>query len=230
MKKIPLIVWVILICLVFVHYFHTPEKPEIVTGEMRIDLDIGERQPDLVSLWGALVREQGFANESAALIQLNQFIDKDGTVQCTQVYYTGDVDGGQHYYVAYAYPSGNVLYKDQVLEFPLQGVHPLAIFREATLINFADLTWGECNLTLQTLKHEKERRYNETHGDLCVLSEGSLRPLKEAAFPDGACWYAIEIVPEVLQPEGSSTAGGVPNCLILFTEQDIALADTVVYA
>ena len=228
MKKIPLIVWVILICLVFVHYLYTPEKPEIVTGEMRIDP--GEYQPDLVNLWDALVREQGFANESARLIQLNQFVDKDGAVQCTQMYYTGDVDGERHVYEVYAYPSGNVLYKDQVLEFPLQGAHPLAIFREATLINFADLTRGECNLTLQTLKHEKERRYNETHGDLCVLSEGSLRPLKEAAFPGDASWYTIEITPEVPQPEGNATTDSVPNRLILFTEQDIALADTVIYA
>ena len=228
MKKIPLIVWIILICLVLVHYFYTPEKPEIVTGAMRIDL--GEHQPDLVNLWDALVREQGFANESAILIQLNQFIDKDGAVQCTRVYYTGDVDEGQHFYEVYAYPGGNALYKDQVLEFPLQGAHPLAIFREATLINFADLTRGECNLTLQTLKHEKERRYNETHGDLCVLSEGSLRPLKEAAFPGDASWYTIEITPEVPQPEGNATTDSVPNRLILFTEQDIALADTVIYA
>jgi len=228
MKKIPLIVWVILICLVFVHYFYTPEKPEIVTGEMRIDL--GERQPDLVNLWDALVHEQGFANESAILIQLNQFVDKDGAVQCTQMYYTGDVDGERHVYEVYAYPSGNVLYKDQVLEFPLQGAHPLAIFREATLINFADLTRGECNLTLQTLKHEKEQRYNETHGDLCVLSEGSLRPLKEAAFSQGTCWYTIEIVPEVVRSEGGPTTEGVPDRLILFTERDIALADTIAYA
>jgi hypothetical protein len=228
LKKIPVIVWVILICLVFVHYLYTPEKPEIVTGEMRIDP--GEYQPDLVNLWDALVRDQGFANESARLIQLNQFVDKDGAVQCTQMYYTGDVDGERHVYEVYAYPSGNVLYKDQVLEFPLQGAHPLAIFREATLINFADLTRGECNLTLQTLKHEKERRYNETHGDLCVLSEGSLRPLKEAAFPGDASWYTIEITPEVVRSEGNATAEGVSDRLILFTEQDIALADTVIYA
>lgn len=228
MKKIPLIVWVILICLVFVHYFYTPEMPEMATGEMRIDP--GERQPDLVNLWDALAREQGFASESAILIQLNQFVDKDGAVQCTQVYYTGDVDGEQHFYEVYAYPSGNVLYKDQILEFPLQGAHPLAIFREVTLIDFADLTRGECNITLQTLKHEIEKEYNETHDDLYVLSEGSLRPLKEAAFPDGTCWYTIEIVPEVPRPEGSSAAGGVPDCLILFTEQDIVLAETVVYA
>ncbi|MCK9277684.1 MAG: hypothetical protein M0P22_06315 [Methanoculleus sp.] len=122
MKKIPLIVWIILICLVLVHYFYTPEKPEIVTGAMRIDL--GEHQPDLVNLWDALVREQGFANESAILIQLNQFIDKAGVVQCTQMYYTGDVDGERHVYEVYAYPSGNILYKDQKLELPQQGVHP----------------------------------------------------------------------------------------------------------
>ena len=228
MKKIPLIVWIILICLVLVHYFYTPEMPVITTREMRIDP--GERQPDLVHLWDALVSEHGFANESAILIQLNQFVDKDGVVQCTQTYYTGDVDGEQHFYKVYVYPGGNVLYKDQVLEFPLQGAHPLAIFREATLIDFADLTRGDRNITLQTLKYEIKREYNETHGDLYILSEGSLRPLKEATFPDGACWYAIEIAPEVLQPEGSSAAGGVPDCLILFTEQDIALADTVVYA
>ena len=230
MKKIPLIVWVILICLVLVHYFYTPEKPEIVTGAMVIDLDPGECQPDLVHLWDALVREQGFANESAILIQLNQFVDKDGVVQCTLARYSGGVDGEQHFYETYAYPSGNVLYKDQILEFPLEGAHPLAVLREATLIDFADLTRGECNITLQTLKHEIEREYNETHGDLYVLSEGLLRPLKEAAFPDGACWYTIEIVTEVPRPEGSSVTGNIPDRLILFTEQDIALADTVVYA
>lgn len=230
MKKIPLIVWGILICLVLVHYFYTPEKPEIVTGETRNDLDPGERQPDLVHLWDALVHEQGFANESAILIQLNQFVDKDGVVQCTQVHYSGYGDGKQHIYEVYAYPSGNVLYKDQVLEFPLQGVHPLAIFREATQIDFAELARGECNITLKTLKHEVERKYNETHGDLYVLSQGSLRPLREAAFSHGICWYTIEITPEVPQPEGRSTTGGVPDRLIFFTEQDIALADTIVYA
>ena len=230
MKKIPLIVWIILICLVLVHYFYTPDMPKIATGAMVIDLDPEERQPDLVHLWDVLVREQGFANESAVLIQLNQFVDKDGTVQCTQVYYTGDVNGERHFYTVYAYPSGNVLYKDQIFEFPLQGAHPLAIFREATLIDFADLTQGECNITLQTLRHEIRKEYNETHRDLYVLSEGSFRPLNEAAFPNGTCWYTIEIVPEVPRLEGSSAVGGVPDRLILFTEQDIALAETVFYA
>jgi hypothetical protein len=228
MKKIPLIVWIILICLVFVHYFYTPEMPEIATGEMRIDP--GERQPDLVDLWDALVREQGFANESAVLIQLNQFIDKDGAVQCTQIHYSGYVDGEQHIYEVYTYPDGNVLYKDQKLKFPLQGVHPLAILREVTRIDLADLTRGECNITLKTFRNEVETTYNETHGDLCVLSDSSFRPLKEATFSHGTCWYTIEITPEVAQPEANSTTGIVPDRLILFTEQDIALADTVVYA
>lgn len=230
MKKIPLIIWIILISLVFVHYLYTPEMPEIATGETKINLDPEKCQPDLGDLWDALVREQGFVNESAVLVQLNQFIDKDGTVQCTQARYSGDVNGVQHFYEVYAYPSGNILYKDQILELPLQGAHPLAIFREATQIDFAGLTRGECNITLKTFKHETERGYNETHGDLYALSEGSLRPLKEAAFPDGTCWYTIEIFPEVPRPEGSSTMESVPDCFILFTEQDIALAETVIYA
>lgn len=230
MKKIPLIVWVILICLVFVHYFYTPEMPEIVTGGMGIDLDPGKRQPDLVILWDALVREQGFANESAILIQLNQFIDKDGEVQYTQVDFTGDVNGEQHAYEVYVYPGGNVFYKDQKYELPLQGMHPLAILREVALIDYANLTHGECNITLQTFKHETERGYNETHGDLCVLSNGSFHPLREAVFSRGTCWYTIEIVPEVMQPDGNTITRGLPDHLIIFTKRDIALADIAIYA
>ena len=85
-------------------------------------------------------------------------------------------------------------------------------------------------MTLKTFRNEAEMVYNETHGDLRVLSDGSFRPLKEAAFSHGTCWYTIEIVPEVPQPEGNATTDSVPNRLILFTEQDIALADTVIYA
>jgi hypothetical protein len=48
--------------------------------------------------------------------------------------------------------------------------------------------------------------------------------------PDGACGYTIEITPEVPQPEGNATAEGVSDRLIFFTKQDIALADTVIYA
>ena len=228
MKKIPLIVWVILICLVFVHYFYTPEKPEIVTGEMRIDPR--EYQPDLVNLWDALVREQGFANESARLIQLNQFVDKDGAVQCTLARYSGDVNGVQRFYEVYAYPSGNVLYKDQKFELPLQGVHPLALLREVNRIDFVDLTRGECNITLRTFKYDIEWKYNETHGDLYILSDGSFRPLKEAVFSGDTFWYTIEITPEVVRSEGGPTTEGVPDRLILFTERDIALADTIAYA
>ena len=230
MKKIPLIVWIILICLVFVHYFYTPEMPEIATGAMVIDLDPEEHQPDLVHLWDALVREQGFANESAVLIQLNQFIDKDGEVQCTQVDYTVDVNGGQHAYEVYVYPGGNVFYKDQKYEVPLQGVHPLAILREVTLIDYANLTHGECNITLKTFRNTGEMTYNKTHGDLCVLSNGSFHPLREAVFSHDTCWYAIKIVPEAVGPDGNMTTGDLSDRLIIFTEQDIALADTVIYA
>ncbi|KAF5039247.1 hypothetical protein DSECCO2_545970 [anaerobic digester metagenome] len=229
MKKIPLVVWGILICLVFVHYFYTPEQPENATGEMKIDLDPGERQPDLVNLWDALVRGQAFSNESAVLIQLNQFIDKDGEVQYTQVGYTGDVNGEQHAYEVYVYPDGNVHYKDQKYELPLQGVHPLAILREVTLINYANLTHGEYNITLKTFRNEGEMTYNKTHGDLCVLSNGSFHSLREAVFSHGTCWYAIMIVPEVVGPGGNRTIGGLPDRLIIFTEQDIALADAIIY-
>ena len=230
MKKITIAVWALLICLVLVHYFYTPETPEVVTGKISTASYPPGSRPDLTNLWDTLVHEQVFSNESAVLLQLNQFVDKDGTVRCTQLYYAGSVDGEQHVYEAYAYPSGDVLYKDQKLDLPLEGAHPLAICREVTGIDYADLTREKCTIALQTFRNEGERRYDETQGGLRVLSNGSFRPLKEATFPDGARRYAIEIVPGAVQPEENTTAREIPDRLIAFTERDIALADSVVYA
>lgn len=234
MKKIPLIIiWVILISLVFVHYFYTPEMPEIATGEIKIDP--GERQPDLVRLWDALVHEQGFANESAVLLQMNQYIVKNGVIESTHLYFTGKRDGEQYLYEVYAYPEGNISFKSQKFEGPLEGAHPLAILREIDSIDFGALgalSPGESNVTLQTLKHEGEKTYNESYGDLYVFSNGSLRPLKEVTFPHGSCWYTIKITrlnePGVEQPERNTTSKVMSDYIIVFIEQDLALADTVI--
>ncbi len=234
MKKIPLIVWMILICLVLIHYLYTPEKPEVITGEMKIDLDPRESRPDLESLWDALVREQAFSNESAVLLQTNQYIVKNGAAESTHLYFTGKKDGEQYLYEVYAYPEGNISFKSQKFEGLLEGGHPLTILREIDSIDFGALSLGEGNVTLQTLKHEGEKTYNEAQGDLYVLSNGSLRPLKEVAFPHGSCWYTIKITQlkelGVEQSERNTTSEVMSDHIIAFIEQDLALADIVVYA
>lgn len=237
MKKIPLIVWIILICLVLVHYFYTPEKPEIVTGEMLIDLTHQEAQPNLENLWDTLVREQAFSNESAVLLQMNQYIVKNGVIESTHLYFTGEKDREQYLYEVYAYPEGNISFKSQKFEGPLEGAHPLAILREIDSIDFGALgalSPGESNVTLQTLKHEGEKAYNQSHSDLYAFSNGSLRPLKKVTFPHGSCWYTIKITrlnePGVEQPERNTTSEVISDHIIVFIEQDLALADTVISA
>jgi hypothetical protein len=230
MKKSQIVIWSILITLVFVHYFYMPEQPEVTKGEMHISFDSRECRPDLVDLWNTLVQEQAFSNESAVLIQLNQYIDKDGTVQCTELHWIGYVDGEEHAYEVYVHQSGNVYYNDQIFDFPMQGVHPLAILREVDRIEFDDLTHGEYNITLTTFKHDGPMTYNKTNGDLYAFADGSLRPLKEATFSSEASRHMIEIFPEIGQSGGITTAESISDHIILFPEQEIARADSVVHA
>lgn len=164
------------------------------------------------------------------LIQLNQYIDKDGTVQCTELHWIGYVDGEEHAYEVYVHQSGNVYYNDQVFDFPMQGVHPLAILREIDRIEFDDLTRGEYNITLTTFKDDGPMTYNKTNGDLYAFADGSLRPLKEATFSSEASRHMIEIFPEIGQSGGITTAESIPDRIIIFPEQEIARADSVVHA
>ena len=121
MKKRQIVIWSILITLVFVHYFYMPEQPEVTRGAMHISFDSRECRPDLVDLWTTLAQEQAFSNESAVLIQLNLYIDKDGTEQCTELHWNGYEDGEEHAYEVYVHQSGNVYYNDQIFDFPMQG-------------------------------------------------------------------------------------------------------------
>ncbi len=234
MKKSHIIIWSILFALVFVHYFYTPEQPEITKGTMHITFDSRNCRPGLVDLWNTYVQELAFSNESAVLLQLNQYIEKDGTVQCTELFWIGYVDGEEHAYEVRAHQSGNVYYNDQIFDFPMEGIHPLALLREADTIDFANLTRGECNITLKTFQHDGELFgglvYNKTHGDLYALADGSLRPLKEAAFSSENTWYTIEIAPQIPNSTRITTPEGVSDYLILFPEQEIARADSVAYA
>jgi hypothetical protein len=228
MNKSRIVILSILLALVFVHYLYIPEQPEITKGTMHIDSR--ECRSGLVDLWNTCIQELAFSNESAVLIQLTQYIDKDRTVQCTELFLIGYVDGEGHAYQIYAPQSGNIYYNDQIFDFPMQGAHPLAILREVDRIEFDDITRGEYNITLTTFKHDGPMTYNKTHGDLYILADGSLRPLKEVAFSSEASWNTIEISPEIGQPDGITTAGNISGHLILFPEQEIARADTVVYA
>ena len=230
MKKSQIVIWSILIALVLVHYFYMPEQPEVTRGEMHISFDSRECRPDLVDLWNTLVQEQAFSNESAVLIQLNQYIDKDGTVQCTELHWIGYVDGEEHAYDVYIHQSGNVYYNDQIFDFPMQGIHPLAILREIDRIEFDDLTRGEYNITLKTFKYDGTMTYNKTNGDMYVFVDESLRPLKEATFSSEVSWHVIEIFPEIGQSGGITTTGSIPDRIIIFPEQEIARADSVVHA
>lgn len=227
MKKISIVVLGVLACLLFVHYFYLPQTPEITRGEISVAPGSFEGRFDLVDLWNALVRGTGVSNESAVLVQLDQRIAENGTVQYTHLYFTGEKDGKPCFYEVAATQEGNVSFKRQPFDHPLQGPHPLALFREVDRIDFAAL--GSRTATLQTLRHDGARRYDESSGNICVLSGGSFYPLKEVTFPEGACWNTIEIALQNDQGGDMPDRDGSDR-IIAFVECDLASADDVVYA
>jgi len=227
MKKISIVVLGVLACLLFAHYFYLPEAPEITRGEISTTPGSSGGQFGLVDLWNALVRETGVSNESAVLVQLNQRIAENGTVQYARLYFTGEEDGKPCFYEVAATQGGNVSFKRQPFDHLLRGSHPLSLFREVDRIDFAAL--GSRTATLQTLRHDGARRYDESSGNICVLSGGSFRPLKEVAFPEGVCWNTIEITLQK-EPGGDLPEREGSGHLIAFVERDLAMADDVVYA
>lgn len=227
MKKISIVVLGVLVCLLFVHYFYLPEAPEIARGEINVAPGSSEGRFGLVDLWNALVRETGVSNESAVLVQLNQRIDENGTVRYAHLYFTGERDGKPCFYEVAATQGGNVSFKRQPFDHPLQGPHPLHLFREVDRIDFAAL--GSHTATLQTFRHDGARRYDESSGNIYMLSGGSFCPLKEVTFPEGACWNTIEIALQN-EPGGDMPERDGSGHLIAFVERDLAMADDVVYA
>lgn len=232
MKKTQLLFWLILICLLLVHYFYVPEMPDIATGEISIDTNTSKHKSDLLAFWDTLVHEMGFDNRSVVLLQLNQYFFEERKAKNTHLLFIGEMDGEQYLYEVYANYDGTISFKSQRFEHPLEGLHPLVILRETDAIDFSTLSPSGGTITLQTLKHEVGRTYNITHGTISVLSDGSFHPLKEVSFPEGLCWYSIEItcVSEPEQSQGDASSEIRSDRIIAFVDHDIALATSVMYS
>lgn len=234
MKKIQLLFWLILTCLLLVHYFYVPEMPDIATGEMSIDTNTSKHQSDLVFFWDTLVHELGFDNRSVVLLQLNQYFLEDRKAKNTHLLFIGEIDGERYLNEVYANYNGTISFKSQRFDYPLEGLHPLVLLREIDVIDFSTLSPIGGTITLQTLKHEVGRTYNITHDNISVLSDGSFYPLKEVSFPEGLCWYSVEITwlwePEAELSPGNATSEIMSNRIIAFVDHDIALATSVIYS
>lgn len=234
MKKIQLLFWLILTCLLLVHYFYVPEMPEIATGEISIDPNTSKHKSDLWVFWNTLVHEMGFDNRSVVLLQLSQYILEDRTAKNTHLLFIGEMNGERYLYEVYANYNGTISFKSQRFDYPLEGLHPLVLLREIDVIDFSTLSPIGGTITLQTLKHEVGRTYNITHDNISVLSDGSFHPLKEVSFPEGLCWYSIEITcvrePEAEQSQGDASSEILSDRIIAFVDHDIALATSVIYS
>lgn len=226
----PLLAVIVGITIIYagMHFFVLPENPDVTRIENITHIESPAYNPVVLDLWEIAVERTGVENESATLLRLETNIAGDGAVRVIWLYFYGEEGGEQHAYEAYVGPGGTVSVKSQKLEFPVQGVHPLALLREVDEIVLEDIPFRDRGMTLLLSANAYGDHYNETRGRLYEVSGGIFRPVKVVAFGPDAYWYTITITPH--RSPGSPPSGeGPPDCTIAFMRQDLAAADSVIY-
>ncbi len=226
----PILVVIVGIAIVYacLHFFVLPESPEVTRIENTTRLASPAYHPAVLDLWEIAVGETGVENESATLLRLETNIAGDGAVRVIWLFFYGEEDGEQHAYEAYVGPGGTVTVKSQKFDYSVQGVHPLALLREVDAIVLEDIPFRDRGMTLLASVNAYGDQYDETRGRLYEISNGMFHPVKEVTFGPDAYWYTITLTPHH-DTEPPSSAGELPDCMITFTRQDIAAAESVVY-
>ncbi|MGE4375231.1 MAG: hypothetical protein AB7D01_05935 [Methanoculleus sp.] len=210
------------------HFFILPEAPDVTRIENITHLESPAYHPAILDLWEIAVESTGVENESARLLQLEVNLAEDGAIRVIWLFFYGDRDGEQHGYEAYVGPGGTVSAKSQKFNFSVQGVHPLELLREVDAIALEDIPFRDRGMRLLVSVNAYGDHYNETRGRLYEVSKGAFMPVKEATFGPDVSWYTITIIPN--SGAGSPPSGEeLPDCVIAFTRQDLAAADSVIY-
>ncbi|MDD3857757.1 MAG: hypothetical protein PHP43_06885 [Methanoculleus sp.] len=226
----PILTVIVGITLIYacMHFFVLPEAPDVTRSEDVTHLGSPAYNPAVLDLWDIAVAETGIENESAVLRQLEVNLAGDGAVRVIWLYFYGDEAGEQHVYEAYVGPGGTVSVKSQKFDYSVQGVHPLALLREVDAIALEDVPLRDRGMRLLLSPNAYGDQYSETRGRLYEVSGGIFRPVKEVTFGPDARWYTITITPH-WGPESPPSPGEFPDCIIAFTRQDLAAAESVVY-
>ncbi len=226
----PLLAVVVGITLIYacMHFFVLPEAPDVTRIENATYLESPAYNPAVLDLWDIAVEGTGVENESAVLRRLEVDLAGDGAVRVIWLFFYGVEDGEQHAYEVYVGPGGIVAVKSQKLEFPVQGAHPLALLREIDGIVFDDIPFRERGMRLLVSVNAYGGQYDETRGRLYEVSNGGFRPVKKVTFGPDAYWYTITITPH-RGTEPPASGAELPDCMIVFTRQDIAAAESVIY-
>jgi len=210
------------------HFFILPEAPDVTRIENITHLESPAYHPAVLDLWDTVAEETGVENESAILRQLEVDFAENGAIRVIWLFFYGEEDGEQHVYEAYVGPGGTVSIKSQELDFSTWGMHPLAVLQEVDGIVLEGLPFRDRGMTLLASVNAYGDRYNETRGRLYEISNGVFRPVKEVTFGPDARWYTITITPH-RDTESPASGAELPDCMIVFTRQDIAAAESVVY-
>lgn len=210
------------------HFFVLPEAPDVTRIENITHLESPAYHPAVLDLWEIAVDATGVENESATLLQLEVNLAGDGAIRVIWLFFYGMEGGEQHAYEAYVGPGGTVSAKSQRFNHTVQGVHPLALLREVDEIVLEDIPFRDRGMTFLLSANAYGDHYNETRGRLYEVSGGVFRPVKEVAFGPDAYWYTITLTPH-RDTEPPASGAELPDCMIVFTRQDIAAADSVVY-
>jgi|GEM_PF-893609 len=196
----------------------------------------------LSELWVTVANQTGIDNSTAILDQLRIRTMQDGSVKSLILEFYADNQDIHHWYHAELNPTGAITWYQSLTDDIPEGTHPLNLFTEIEQISYRELIDKRAGLAIEVDSQWGDLEYDAGYGDLFVLDNGKLTPLKRAVFHTDEPFYDIFICSRA---ENESVMGsGDPSSVksesviipqndsqysIIFTTQDLKMAEIVEY-
>ncbi|MDI6719123.1 MAG: hypothetical protein QMD46_05880 [Methanomicrobiales archaeon] len=231
----------VVVVVVLIRPFLLPDKPAVDYHDREIYLPSEPYNPRLVQLWDTLLEELQFDNASAIFRSLTVDISSNGTVQSLTLDFYANNESDWRIHRAYVDEASRIYLTSQSIELIKTGDHPLALLSNIDQLPLYNIPLGERGITINVLYHTLGKKFTATHENIYALNKGMLEPLKEVTFPSGGYWYEIKIISKsdpievatgsdasvMIDPNTTTSCEENPQCTLLFTEQDLEKAESV---
>ncbi|MDI6877624.1 MAG: hypothetical protein QMC96_12745 [Methanomicrobiales archaeon] len=231
----------VVVVVIAVRPFLLSDKPEVDYDDRELYLPSEPYNPHIVQLLEIMMDEMQFDNASAIFRRLSMDIDPNGTITSIHLdVYAKNMSEQWGYYRAYVDAHSQIFLSSQPIDLVRPGRHPYDIAINVDQIPFPSILSGNQDKRVFISTHADNKEYQNTYGNIYVLKDGVIVPIEKIAFTNNVTWYSIEIAPyykpnsnaSIPSPsDGSALACEEnPECTIIFTQSDLAMATAVEYA
>jgi hypothetical protein len=183
------------------------------------------------AVWKNYVELTGVNNSTAILDQIFIKTADDETIESFKLsFYGQNGTQTQWYRIESIYgenPTRTVLNTNEIPN----GVHPLVIMEEIKQIPYNQLACEDAGMDIYVNSQSGDLGYDSVYGELFLIREGKLTPLKKIVFHTEEPFYEIYICcnvkSSIVHYQPVNNEGNI--CCSIFTENDIEKAEILEY-